>query len=53
MPSASRGQNKALNLLELDLQMVLSRGCWEPHPGPLQQPVLFTAEPPLHPQTVI
>lgn len=40
VPGAYRGQKRALNSLELKLQMVTSYpgGCWEQSPGPLEKP---------------
>ena len=49
MPGACRGQNKALDLLEMELQMAESPcGRWESEHLE-EQPVLLTAEPSLQP----
>ena len=34
---AYRGQNRAYDPLELELQAVVSCGCWEQNLGPLQE----------------
>ena len=45
---ACRDQKRALGILELELQVVVSClvGCWESNPGPLEeQPVLLITKP--------